>query len=162
MDRKLDEVAAAAIRRPERRKLGEDAVAELIARSRERERRMRVQALEAAAAGRPSDPDGQLGPQAQLLLRRVFQARGEVAVHPRAFAPALDSACRLEPRNRRNEMRAREPERRRERIAVLVVRRLLGDGRQTEGATRDYAAKGARPAAELAFDDRPVIHRSRR
>jgi hypothetical protein len=55
-------------------------------------------------------------------------------------------------------MRARQPERRRERLAGIVERRLLGDGRPSVGAANGYAPERPRLSAQLALDDRAVIH----
>jgi hypothetical protein len=86
----------------------------------------------------------------------------ELGIGADALAPPFHASRRLEPGDRGDQVGAREPVRRRERDAGLVVRRLLGDGRAAEGAADDYAAKGARPAAELAFHDGTIIHRLRR
>ncbi len=64
--------------------LGEDAVAELVARPRERERGVRVQALQAAAARRAADAGVELGPDAALLGLRVGEAARELRVLPAA------------------------------------------------------------------------------
>src|SRR5262245_39287829 len=121
-----------------------------------------MQAFEAAVARGAANPERQLGTKPSLLGGRIGKARRELAVGANAFAPALDSSGCLEPRDRCDEVRARQPERRRERGAVFVVGRLLGDGRAAERAANGYAAKGARPAAELTRDDRELIHRPRR
>ena len=69
-----------------------------------------------------------------------------------ARRPALDAAGGLEPRDRRDEMAARDVVRRRERLAVGCVRVLLGDGRAAERAADDDAAEGARLPSELPRD----------
>ena len=56
-----------------------------------------------------------------------------------AFAPALDTAHGLEPRDGRDQVAAGQVVGRREGIAGAVVRRLLGDGRGAERTTRDDA-----------------------
>src|SRR4051794_11408383 len=147
MDWKLD--AAAAVGRPQRGNLSEDAVSQLVPGTSERESRMGVEALEAPVARRSADSERQLGAESSLFRCRGFQARGELGVGAHALAPALDASRGLEARDGCNEVRARQPERRRERCAVLVVRRLLGHGGTAERTARDYAAERARPAAEL-------------
>ena len=58
----------------------------------------------------------------------------------------------------RDEVTARDVELRRERATVLVERSLLGDGRAPERAADGDAYERARPAPELALDDRLVVH----
>jgi hypothetical protein len=58
-------------------------------------------------------------------------------------------------------MRAGQVESRRKRLAGVVVRRLLGDGRQAERAPANDAPERARRPAELERDDGVVIHRPR-
>jgi hypothetical protein len=112
---------------------GEDPLAECVARACEREGGVRVQALEAAGARLPADAAGQLRPQAPLLLVPLWTLAPSSGSSARG-AEALDTACRLEARDGRDEMRARQPERRRERLAGLVERLLLGDRRPPVGA----------------------------
>jgi hypothetical protein len=69
----------------------------------------------------------------------------------------LDAAGRLEPRDPRDEMAAREPELRRERPAVLVERRLLGHRGPAERAADDDAPEGARLAADLPRDHLAIV-----
>ena len=78
-----------------------------------------------------------------------------------ALRPALDAAGRLEPRDRGDEVAARHVVRRRERLAVGVVRALLGDRRPAERAADGDAAERARLAADLSRDDRAVGQRPR-
>ncbi len=73
-------------------------------------------------------------------------------------APALDAAGGFEPRDRGHELRAGEVVGGRERVARVVVRRLLRDGGRAERAARRYAKERARRAAELLLDERAVIH----
>jgi hypothetical protein len=148
-------------RRPERGELGEDPVAELVAGTRKRERCVRVQAFEAAAARRAADSDRKLGPQTPLLSVRVAQAGLQIRFTPRALAPPLDAARGLYPRHRGNEVRAGQPEGGRERLAALVVRRLLRDRRATERAADSYAAESPRRTPQLSLDDGTVIHHRR-
>ena len=81
-------------------------------------------------------------------------ARGSRAARrrpPTRRAPALDAAGRLEPRDRGDEVRAGQPVRGRERLAAVVVRRLLGHGgRARTGSGRRRAgtrAAGGRAGA---------------
>jgi hypothetical protein len=151
---------AALSLRPERLDLGEDPLAKGVAGARERERSVRVEALEAAGARLAADPTRQLRPQAPLLFVRSLDACAELLVLHGQAAEALDSACRLEAGDRRDEVRAREPERRREGLAGIVERLLLGDGRPAVGTANGYAPERARLSAQLAPDDRKVIHPS--
>jgi hypothetical protein len=119
---------------------------------------MRVQAFEAAAARRAADPDGKLGPQPPLLSVRLLQAGRQIRVMLRPFGPPLDAARGLYPRERGNKVRAGQPEGGRERLAVLVVGRLLGDGRTAERAADSYAAERSRRTPQLSLDHGTVIH----
>ena len=149
---------AAGLGRPERLDLGEDPLAELVARPGERERRVGVQALEPAGARLAADPAWQLGTEAALLLVPAPGALSEFWVLAREGAPALDAAGGFDARERGDELRARQPVRRREGLAGLVVGRLLDDGRPAEGTTDRYTPESPGRAAKLLLDDRPVIH----
>jgi len=122
---------------------------------------MRVQAFEAAAARRAADPDGKLGPQPLLLPLRLSQAGLQIRFAPRALAPPLDAARSLQPREGGDEVRTCQPEGGRERFAVLVVGRLLGDRRTTKRAPEGYAAERPRRTPQLSLDDGTVIHHRR-
>src|SRR5438128_9441134 len=126
---------------------GEDPVAELVAGARKRESGVRVQALEAAGARGAPDPDRQLWTDAQLLLLSGVQARRKIGVFAHGFRPTLDTTRCLEPRDRGDEVRTRQPVRRGERIAVLVERLLLGYRRTPEraGTPKRRNARGSRP-----------------
>src|SRR5579862_1229573 len=100
----------AAARRPERRKILEDPVAELVARAGERERGVSMQALEAARTSRPSDAGVELRPQLSLFLLRRCEAARELRVVGRGPSPAFDPTRGLEARDRRDQMRARDVE----------------------------------------------------
>jgi hypothetical protein len=122
---------------------------------------MRVQAFEAAAARRAADPDGKLGPQPPLLSVRLSQAGLQIRFAPRALGPPLNAARGLYPRDRGNEVRACQPKGGRERLAVLVVWRLLGDRWATERAADGYAAERPWRTPQLSLDDGTVIHNRR-
>src|SRR5262249_47455478 len=93
-----------------------------------------------------------------LFGLRGREAAGEPVVLRRGPGPALDAAVGLEPGDRGDEVPAGDVELRRERTAVLVERRLLGD-RGAAGRTADGDAhERTRPAAELTLDDRGVVH----
>src|SRR5579875_2916303 len=114
---------SAAALRPERVELRDDPLAEEVARPRESERRVRVQALEAAAAARAADAEVERG---AAVLRRGVRARRELVAQTALLgvgrrqtrrqlgigadgvAPALDAAGGLEARDRRDEMAARD------------------------------------------------------
>src|SRR4051794_35331325 len=102
-------VEAAAVR-PERLELRDDAPAELVARLREREADVRVQALQrAGGAACAADAEierraavaaglvaGELPSQDARALVRRREAVGEHGVLPCGVAPALDAPCGLE------------------------------------------------------------------
>ena len=144
--------------RPHARQFGEDPIAELVAGARECERRVRVQALEAAAPRRACDPEGQLGTEVPLFRLGGPQARGEPRVGTNSVRPARDAARCLEPRYRGDEVRARQPECCRERIAALVERSLLGYRRAAERTADGDAAKCARRPTELLLDHITLSH----
>src|SRR4051794_13988921 len=150
---------AALSLRPEGLDLGEDPLAERVAGAGERERGVCVQALEPAGARLAADPARQVRPQAPLPLVRLLDACAELRLLRGEAPEALDSACRLQSGEGRDEMRARQPERRRERLARVVERLLLRDGRPAVGTANGYALERARLPAQLAFHDCPVIHR---
>src|SRR5919198_3492291 len=142
---------AAAARGPEGLDLGKDELAQKIAGTRERERRVRVKALELGRAGRSTDPElerrafvaafsgGERPPDLALLRGRPLETRGYVRIRAGALAPTLDAACRLEPRHSGDEVPTRQVVGRRKRLAVVVVGRLLRDGGLAERAAPDDA-----------------------
>ena len=148
---------AAAAGGPERLHLGEDPLAELVARPREREGRVGMEALEPAGSRLAADPAGKLGPQAALLLVAPLEALGQGRILAGKPTEALDASGRLEPRDRRREMPAGDPVAGRERLARFVERGLLGHRWQAEGAADGYPAERARGPAELALNDRAII-----
>ena len=103
-----------------------------------------------------ADPAGKLRAQAALLVVAALEALAQVGILA-GSRPALDAAAGLEPRDRRDQMRAGQVVGRRERLARLVERGLLGDRRPAERAADGDAAERARGPAELALDDRAVI-----
>ena len=91
--------------------------------------------------------------RARAAARAAPPARGEALPERRRprppRAPALDAARGLEPRDRRDEVRARELELRRERLPGRVERRLLGHrraGRTGSARRRGGTRAGARPS----------------
>ena len=86
---------------------------------------------------------GELAPDSPLIVGRALQRRGERRVVCSCPAPTLDAAGGFESRKRRDEVRAREVVRRRERLAAQVVRSLLGDRGQAERTANDDAEKRA-------------------
>ena len=82
---------------PQRGQLGDDTAAELVARLRERERGVGVQALEAAGARRATDACVELRPQRPLLRLCHLEACRQVWVVDRGATPSLDTARGLEP-----------------------------------------------------------------
>jgi hypothetical protein len=118
-----------------------------LARTRECEGRVGVEALEPAGARLAADPAGQLGPQAALLVVGCFEARSKLEVFLREPAPALDAARGLDPRDRLDQVRAGQVVTGRERLARLVERLLLGDRGPAERAADDDPTQRSRRAA---------------
>ena len=144
---------------PERLKLGEDRLAEHVARPGQRVGRVRVQALERPCARLgATDSERELGPEPPLLLVRFLEARRELRILGRACAPTLDAPGRLEPRDRGDERRARQVEGRRERLARIVVGRLLGYRRTPMRAADGHAPECTGRAAQLELDEGAVVH----
>jgi hypothetical protein len=85
----------------------------------------------------------ELGPELPLLRMGALKARSEAGVVCGGAGPALHAAGCLEPGHRRHELRTGEPERRRERLAVVVERALLRDRGMPEGAPDDDSPEGA-------------------
>jgi hypothetical protein len=91
---------------------------------------MGVQAFEPAGArAGASDTEVELGPKLPLLGVSGVEARAELRILGGGASPALYATCSLEPGDGGDEARTRQPERRRERLAAVVVRSLLGHGR---------------------------------
>jgi hypothetical protein len=88
-------------------------------------------------------PKVELGPEPPLLGMSALQARSQTGILGSRARPALDAAARLEPGHRRNELGTREPERRRERLAVVVERALLRDCRMSERTADNDPREGA-------------------
>jgi hypothetical protein len=107
-----------------------------------------VQAFEGAGPGAcPAHAEVELGPELPLLGMGELQAGGEPGIVSGGTGPALDATRGFEPGHGRHELRAGEPERRRERLAVVVERALLRDRGMPEGAPDDDSPEGAwRPA----------------
>src|SRR5207247_1057472 len=120
---------ATALRGPERLDLGEDPLPELVAGTGEREGGVRVQTLQPACPGLAADPTRKLRPETTLLVVRRLDTRAQLRVVLREPAPALDAPGRLEPGDGLDEMRTGQVVAGRERLARLVERLLLGDGR---------------------------------
>lgn len=92
---------------------------------------------------------GELAPDSTLIVGRALQRRDQRRVVRRRPAPTLDTSRGFDSRKRRDEVRAREVVRRRERLAVQVVRSLLGYRGQAEGTANDDAEKRARLSPQL-------------
>ena len=169
----LDErFRAASSSRPQLGNLAENALAERVSGARERIGGVRVEALELRRRPRAADPvvercptvhptrsPGELAPETSLLLARARERLREVVVLAGRTAPALDSARRLDPCDRGDEMAAGHVVRRRERLALRVVRELLRHCGKAVGAADGDATERARSAPELPCDDRAIIHR---
>lgn len=152
---------AAFSRGPELLELDEDPLAELVPGSRESERRVGVQALQPGGASLTANPAGELGPQAALVFAAALSACAKLGILPREPAPTLHPSPRLDPRERGNQMRAGQVVRRRERLARLVERRLLGNRRTSERTAHGDAPEGPWRPSELALDNLFVIHPDR-
>jgi hypothetical protein len=109
---------------------------------------MGVQALEASRTRMcTAHAKVQLRSELPLLGMRSLEARRQPGILGGSAGPALHAAGRFEPRHRCHELWAREPEGRRERVAVLVERVLLRDRGMPERAADDNAPKGPRRPA---------------
>jgi hypothetical protein len=164
--------AGAALLLPNGLDLGQDPLAEQVARVRERVGDVGVQALEPARVGTAADAEverrtavsadlaaRELTTEPPLLLGRAVEVVGELGVVVDGVAPTLHPARRLQPGHCSDELRARQVVRRREGIAGVVVRPLLGDDRRPVGAADRDAAECARGPTELSFNEGAVIHR---
>jgi hypothetical protein len=78
---------------------------------------------------------------------RTLEAGGQPRILGCGACPALNSSGRFEPRHRRNELWAREPEGRRERLAAVVERVLFRDRWMSERTADDNAPEGPRRPA---------------
>ena len=107
-----------------------------------------MQALEASRAGTcTAHAEVELGAQLTLLCMRALEARSQPWILGSGAGPALHAAGGFEPRHRCDELGAREPEGRRERLAAVVEGTLLRDGRMPERTADDNAPKGSRRPA---------------
>jgi hypothetical protein len=150
---------------PERAELGDDALAELVARTREGEGGVRVQTLERSAPAGATDAElerraavatgltgRELAPKHALFVVGSRATFGKSRIAVRRLRPTVDAACGLETRDRGDEVATRDVVRRRERLALGVVRELLGHCGAAERAAHDDAAEGARLASNLTSD----------
>ena len=117
-----------------------------------------MQALQAAGTIGSADAARKLRTKRALLGVRPCEARAKLGIPLGGGRPALHAAARLDTRDLRAEVPARQPELRRKRRPAVVERRLLGDCGQTERAANGDSAERARRAAELALDDCAVVH----
>jgi hypothetical protein len=85
----------------------------------------------------------ELWPELPLLGMGALETRSEPRIVSGGAGPPLDAARSFEPGHGRHELRTGEPERRRERLAVVVERALLRDRGMAEGAPDNDSAKGA-------------------
>jgi hypothetical protein len=148
--------------RPKSWQLGEHAIAKLVAGPRKGEGSMGVQALEAAATRRAADPGVELRPKPPLLRLGSFETLRQHGVGCNRSRPALDAARSLEPGDCGDELRARDVELRRERMAFGIERSLLGHRRPAERAANRHALERARRAADLTGYNLYVGHERER
>ena len=105
------------------------------------------------ARSRPSASSPPTLRWSSVAASRLAESSGSSAA---SGAPALDATARLQPRDGRDERRAREVEGGRERRAGVVVRRLLGHGRRAPRAAHDDAPRGPRRPTELPLENGAV------
>ena len=131
--------------------LGENELPDAVARMRERERDVGVEALELGRVARAADPGverrpvigsraaaGKLVPDALLQRRRGGEVGGQLGARRDGGAPALDASGRLEPGDARHEVTARQVVGRRERA---LPRRRTGSARSPRGRRRGSALR---------------------
>ena len=132
---------------------------------------MRVEALELGRVARAADagvergtvigaraPRRERASDAPLRSGRLRQIRRQLRARRDRGAPALDTPARLEARDRRDQVAAGEVVGGRERRSRVVVRLLLGDGREAERAAGGDAAERPGAPADLALDDVAIVH----
>jgi hypothetical protein len=78
---------------------------------------------------------------------RTLEARSQPGILGGGASPALNASGRFEPRHRHDELRTREPERRRERLAAVIERVLFRDRWMSERTADDNAPEGPRRPA---------------
>jgi hypothetical protein len=104
-----------------------------------------VQALEASRARTcTAHAEIELGAKLPLLCMGALEARSQPGILGGNAGPALHATGRFEPRHRCDELGAREPEGRREGLAVVVERVLLRDRGMPERTADDNAPEGPR------------------
>jgi hypothetical protein len=109
---------------------------------------VRVQTLKASGPSpRTAYAEVELGPQLSLVGVGALQTRGQAGILDGSACPALDAACRLEPRHGGDKLGTGEPERGRKRLPAVVERRLFRDRRVPERTARDDAPEGSRRPA---------------
>lgn len=149
-----------------------DPLAELIAWSSECVGDVSMEAFEPRRRASAPDPEierltaversthraCELASNAALIVGRTRQRPREIGVFSDEPAPALDTASSLQPGERGDEVRAGEVVRRRKRLAVHVVRRLLGNRRKTVRAALDDTSKRARLSPELSSHHGSIVH----
>ena len=101
---------------------------------------------------------GELAADLALLAGRPLEVGAQRVVRLDRLAPPLHATGGLEARDGGDEVAARQPVRRRERLAVGCVGRLLRHRRAAERAADDDAPESPRLAAELSGDDVPIVH----
>lgn len=149
-----------------------DPLAELVAGPSECEGHVSMEAFEPRRRARASDPEierlpaveparpcvRELASNAALIIGRTRQRPREIGVFSDEPAPALDTAGGLLPRERGDEVGAGEVVRRRKRLAVRVVRKLLGNRRKAVRAALDDTSERARLSPELSGHHGSVVH----
>src|SRR5262249_20694488 len=154
-----------ALRRPRVDELVENALAELVSGTRERECHVGMEALQMLGRSRAADAgvegssavrivavSRELTPDPTLIRGRARERLGQRTTGQGRRAPPLDPAGGLDTRDGGDEVRTRDVVRRRERLAMRVVRRLLRDGREAVRTADDDTPEGTRCPAELLRD----------
>ena len=109
---------------------------------------MGVQAFEASRTRScTAHAEIELRAQLPLLCMRALEARSQPGILGGSAGPTLHAAGSFEPRHRCDELGAREPEGRREGLAVVVERVLLRDRGMPERTADDNAPEGPRGPA---------------
>ena len=127
-----------------------------IVTAREVVRVVSVQALHARPRPADAAPLARFGERSRalgrVLLVRPHELGGERRIGLGALVEAGDLSRGLEPRDGSDRVRTREPEERRERMALGIEWLVADDERMTGRATGDHRERRRRRTAELLLD----------
>src|SRR6185503_7937368 len=138
--------------------LAEDALAELVARVREREGGVGMKAFEVLAAAGAGDPHRQLGPEPALLGVGAHEALAELRILLRSSGVALHPALRFQAGDSGHEPGTGQIEGGREGLAVRSERRLFRNRRKAVRTARRNPPERTGRSAELPGNDSRVVH----